>query len=425
MEEIICKKCGTHSVAGESFCGGCGAFLEWEGERVVVEAPPSALPPPPPGRLPPGTPPPPSIAAGGGQPVAPPPVAAPVAVQPALAPDRPKLPPQRVIPVRRPQPGDIICGECGEPNGSERRFCRRCGKFLAEPVGPPPRLRWWRRIFHRHQPGPQQDGAPTAGSANGGTSTEAPHGAPPRPPGGAPAPPRPPGAPPAPPRPPGAVAAPPRPAYPPPAARPVPLARSMPYGAKPPAGLRKTHKLRGGVLIVALVAVIVCAVDPPLRQRITNEANRIRYDIVPSYQKVPLQSANATGYGSCTPALLSGNDTVYWYTRAVIDGPEDLTIAVAPGFTGTITRIAFTPLVANASAAPSGQASPNPEEIILRSTPPSPPGTITLDNPPKFDQATVKVISPSVIRLQLVSTDPGAAPTTCAETGLVLYESKD
>ena len=37
MEEIICKKCGVHAAADETFCGGCGAFLEWEGERVVVD----------------------------------------------------------------------------------------------------------------------------------------------------------------------------------------------------------------------------------------------------------------------------------------------------------------------------------------------------------------------------------------------------
>ena len=37
MEEIICKKCGVHAAADETFCGGCGAFLEWEGERGVVD----------------------------------------------------------------------------------------------------------------------------------------------------------------------------------------------------------------------------------------------------------------------------------------------------------------------------------------------------------------------------------------------------
>ena len=200
------------------------------------------------------------------------------------------------------------------------------------------------------------------------------------------------------------------------------MARGLPTGLRPPAGLRKTHRLRGTVLIVVLVAVVVGAVDPSARHSVTRQVNRWRYDILPSYQKVPLETVDASGYGSCTPPVLSGNDTVYWYTRAVIDGPEDLTITVAPGFTGTIAKIAFTPLVASASAPPNGQASPNPEEIALRSTPPSTPETITLANPPKFQQATVKVVSPSVVRLQLVSTDPGAAPTTCAETGLVLYQ---
>ena len=58
MEEIICRKCGAHADTGETFCGGCGAFLEWEGEHVVVEpvppgaslgdSGPTAAPPPPP-----------------------------------------------------------------------------------------------------------------------------------------------------------------------------------------------------------------------------------------------------------------------------------------------------------------------------------------------------------------------------------------
>lgn len=50
-------------------------------------------------------------------------------------------------PASRPiQPGDLICGQCGEANASDRRFCRRCGASLVEvvPVTGPP---WWRRVF--------------------------------------------------------------------------------------------------------------------------------------------------------------------------------------------------------------------------------------------------------------------------------------
>jgi hypothetical protein len=151
----------------------------------------------------------------------------------------------------------------------------------------------------------------------------------------------------------------------------------------------------------------------------------LRYDIVPAYLKVPLEAATATGPGDCGPAQLAANDTVYWYTRALSDGPESLTVTVAPSFTGTIARIAFTPLVANSNAAPSGQASPNPEQMVLTSTPPGPAVPITLSDPPAFEQVKVKVAQPSEVRLRLVGTDPGAAPTTCAETAVVFYERKD
>jgi hypothetical protein len=144
-----------------------------------------------------------------------------------------------------------------------------------------------------------------------------------------------------------------------------------------------------------------------------------------AYVKVPLEAATATGPGDCGPAQLATNDTVYWYTRAVSDGPESLTVTVAPSFTGTIARIAFTPLVAGPNAAPSGQASPNPEEMVLTSTPPGSATPVSLSNPPTFEQVKVQVPHPADIRLRLVSTDPGAAPTTCAETAVVFYERKD
>jgi hypothetical protein len=53
----------------------------------------------------------------------------------------------RSAPTRTLQPGDLICGDCGEGNPPNRRFCSRCGASLvaAETVHIP----WWRRIFRR------------------------------------------------------------------------------------------------------------------------------------------------------------------------------------------------------------------------------------------------------------------------------------
>ena len=36
---IVCKQCGHHNEDSDTFCGSCGKFLEWTGERVVVVQP--------------------------------------------------------------------------------------------------------------------------------------------------------------------------------------------------------------------------------------------------------------------------------------------------------------------------------------------------------------------------------------------------
>jgi len=45
---IVCKQCGHHNEDSDTFCGSCGKFLEWTGERVVVAEPePEPLAPEP------------------------------------------------------------------------------------------------------------------------------------------------------------------------------------------------------------------------------------------------------------------------------------------------------------------------------------------------------------------------------------------
>jgi len=50
---------------------------------------------------------------------------------------------------RAAQPGDLVCGRCGEPNDPTRKFCRRCGNSLQEAVVATISVPWWRRIFRR------------------------------------------------------------------------------------------------------------------------------------------------------------------------------------------------------------------------------------------------------------------------------------
>ena len=86
----------------------------------------------------------------------------------------------KTAPSRRLQPGDLICGTCGEGNPSTRRFCSRCGSSLIEAV----RVResWWRRLLRKLMPrrGPKVValGKVSYGQQEAGTS--APHLAKPR-----------------------------------------------------------------------------------------------------------------------------------------------------------------------------------------------------------------------------------------------------
>ena len=45
---------------------------------------------------------------------------------------RPRVAAIGLAPTRKPQPGEKICAECGEPNRPVRNFCARCGASLAE-----------------------------------------------------------------------------------------------------------------------------------------------------------------------------------------------------------------------------------------------------------------------------------------------------
>jgi hypothetical protein len=45
---IVCKQCGHHNEDNDTFCGSCGKFLEWSGERVAVAEPEPEPPAPEP-----------------------------------------------------------------------------------------------------------------------------------------------------------------------------------------------------------------------------------------------------------------------------------------------------------------------------------------------------------------------------------------
>ncbi|RZU51566.1 hypothetical protein EV385_3396 [Krasilnikovia cinnamomea] len=72
----------------------------------------------------------------------------------------------RSAPSRQLQPGDLVCGECGEANLPTRRFCSRCGNDLndAEVVRAP----WWKRILPKRKPREARTVEPETGVAQTG-----------------------------------------------------------------------------------------------------------------------------------------------------------------------------------------------------------------------------------------------------------------
>jgi hypothetical protein len=71
----------------------------------------------------------------------------PAAVKPGAARPRP-VPAGPTAPSRSIEPGDLICGQCGEGNAPTRKFCRRCGNSLIT-AAVAPRPPWWKRLFRR------------------------------------------------------------------------------------------------------------------------------------------------------------------------------------------------------------------------------------------------------------------------------------
>ncbi|WP_370941869.1 hypothetical protein AB5J62_22445 [Amycolatopsis sp. cg5] len=257
---IVCRSCGNRSEDADAFCGDCGRFLEWNGEKVAPEIPPEVIeeiqlapppergwkqrahdaarvylpghsggatvemtaaapkpggppkppappvpgvprPPAPPGApKPPGIPKPPAPPSPPGAPPKPPPppprpmpqpppppvpesrtelaatLIQPIEGRATIEEQPPEVLPQPVQrrvraivktkPSRRLEPGDLICGACGEGNAATRRFCGRCGESLADAEIVLPtwgqRVKLWFRGRRRHQAGtrPGQKGTP-------------------------------------------------------------------------------------------------------------------------------------------------------------------------------------------------------------------------------------------------------------------------
>ncbi|MFG1648172.1 NADase-type glycan-binding domain-containing protein, partial [Amycolatopsis sp. NPDC049252] len=112
-----------------------------------VDGPPP--PPPPPAPAPAPAPAPETTAAALVSPVDGAPVAPEEVLPQEVAPAAPPAP-ARAPSTRRIQPGDRVCGDCGEGNPPNRNFCSRCGESLS--TAAVARTPWWRRLRPRRGP---------------------------------------------------------------------------------------------------------------------------------------------------------------------------------------------------------------------------------------------------------------------------------
>jgi hypothetical protein len=162
----ICEQCGTANGDDAEFCGGCGAFLEWDAREDAARAERAAgavaADPSPATIRSPATDPP--VTTGPPLTTGPPVTTGSAGTAPADATGTTRTGPAPVQPGQRTPhrvrhtptvmdeptrvaPGETACPACGVGNDPTRRFCRRCGTPLAGVAVA--RLPWWRRLLAR------------------------------------------------------------------------------------------------------------------------------------------------------------------------------------------------------------------------------------------------------------------------------------
>ncbi len=127
---IVCQQCGYSNPSGTQWCQkpGCGAFLEFEGEKESTQFLPPLTGPPPTGTSSAG----PAGQGQAGQGQAGQGQAEAAAAQEAQGQSQQGGGSSHIPPIR---PGEIICPVCGWGNEPTRRFCRHDGAVLPGVAG--------------------------------------------------------------------------------------------------------------------------------------------------------------------------------------------------------------------------------------------------------------------------------------------------
>lgn len=433
---IVCKRCGNHNSADDEFCGSCGVFLEWEGERIVDDTaqPVAPQPLPPPGGIvskikhavlgdgpslpPPMSSSPPISGSSPSSTLAPPatgartpgqqPLAAPtvdsaasalVAKQgPAPRPPTGDAPTGRAPSAEGPRPkpqikqpptktinqGDLVCGTCGEGNSPDRMFCRRCGTSLAEII--PVKKKWWKR-----------SGGHTHDAAAGGA------------PGGAPA---------------GSRHA-------------VPAGtrksgRSSSGARKVKTGLFSgVNSIRRVLALLAIVGLGTAIAVPSLRSTITNKAgdifNSAKNAVNPSYTQVSpdntLSVSTSAAPGHEATLIADGGRNTYWVAAS---DSVDATVSVTFTPPTDIAKVLITP--GDQEKPENFKAMPRPKDVFISALDAS--GTVLkskqLNLEDKADPQEIEFEVSSVVSISLVvqSCYPDPALKVCAISEIEFFAEK-
>jgi hypothetical protein len=189
----------------------------------------------------------------------------------------------------------------------------------------------------------------------------------------------------------------------------------------PPGLPKKGGKVGKGLAIVVVLAVLAFVAIPSLRHTATRTYDKI----FAKPHAIALAAASVRNHGICpAPILGQDNATLYWYTHPANGARESVTVTLAPSFTGSVTSVVFTPLIANPTTTLAGRPSPHPVAIKLIAEPSNTTTIIRLKDPPVLQSVSLSVPRATSITLQLLSSDAGSARSTCAETGVV-FEGKN
>ena len=428
---IICKECGHQNEDDDLFCGNCPAFLEYSGERIggpeptVEEAAPASQPglvtrirhaisgtdlPPPSGAGAaagaglgppvPGA----STSAPAGAPIgglpAPPRtgderaaalVAKPDTLQPpdgkqtvtARAPEaqRPQTPLPRPkvakqAPSRKINPGDLVCGVCGEGNDPQRNYCRRCGSTLAEAVVS--KTRWFRRRPKRKKSLAAGDRPGRPGSGTSGRN----------------------------------------------AARGARIARGKFLG--------RLADVKRILALLAIVGIGVGLAVPNLRTWVTDNAvdafNKVKRTVSPEYTNIAIDRARVTSpsggiAGGEATNVADSNTLTYWLAP-----PEAANPSVVVGFVEP-TNVEHV-LVHPGQQEDGGKVvrpDPRPRELLFRLT--AADGTITevaatLEDTDGFQKVKLETDDVASVETVVVNCFPDPVVTVCPITELEFQKKK-